>query len=465
VCYSPRTIVAGPRGGSAHRRRPSQEDIMTGFVRRGAAVAALAFLVIAGPVDAHAKTEIRWWHALQAVLGERVNEIAAKFNASQSEYEVKAVFKGSYPETLNAAIAAYRAKQAPHVVQVYEVGTQTMLSSGAVYPVFQLMKDHGIAVDWNDIIPPVKTYYSTGGTLSSMAFNSSTPILYYNKDLFKKAGLPDKPPATWDEVEAMAKRIVGAGSKCGFSAAWPSWTLVENMHAYHDQPFADHANGFDGLATTLKINGPFGVKMLETLARGAREGWFTYNGRLNKAEANFGAGECGIFLTSSAAIGNFARVAEGKFAWGTGFLPRLAGFPQGNSIIGGATLWVMKGARPEEYRGVAQFFKYLASTENQAWWATVTGYLPLTNAAVKAMEGSGVYAKNPNLRTSVNQMNAGKTTANSQGLRLGNYTSIRDAIEEQMENIFSGKKTAKQGLDDAVAKSNDVLKEFAALYK
>jgi sn-glycerol 3-phosphate transport system substrate-binding protein len=414
---------------------------------------------------AYARTDIQWWHALQAVLGERVNETASKFNASQTGYEVKPVFKGSYPEALNGAIAAYRAKQPPHVVQVYEVGTQTMLSSGAIYPVYQLMKDNGLTVDWNDIIPPVKTYYSQGGNLYSMAFNSSTPILYYNKDLFKKAGLADKAPATWAEIEAAAKKIVASGGKCGFSAAWPSWTLVENMHAWHDQPFADKSNGFEGLATTLKINGPFGVKMMDVLARGAKEGWFTYNGRLNKAEANMGAGECGVFLTSSAYIGNLTRVSEGKFTWGTGFLPRLSGFPQGNSIIGGATLWVMKGAKADDYKGVAQFFKFLASTDNQAWWASVTGYLPLTNAAVKAMEASGVYQKSPHLKTSVNQMNSGKTTANSQGIRLGNYPAVRDAIEEQLENIFAGKKTPQQGMDDAVAKSNDILKEFAALYK
>jgi sn-glycerol 3-phosphate transport system substrate-binding protein len=237
------------------------------------------------------------------------------------------------------------------------------------------------------------------------------------------------------------------------------------MHALHDQPFADHSNGFDGLATTLKINGPFGVKMMETLQRGAKEGWFTYSGRLNKAEANMGNGECGVFLSSSDYIGNLTRASEGKFTWATGPLPRMAGFPQGSSIIGGATLWVLKGAKPDEYKGVAQFFRYLASTENQAWWAGVTGYLPISNSAVKAMEGSGHFQKHPQQRTAITQMQMGKVTPNSQGIRLGNFVSIRDAIEEQMENIFSGKKTAKQGLDDAVAKSNDILKEFAALYK
>jgi sn-glycerol 3-phosphate transport system substrate-binding protein len=427
---------------------------------------AAAVLLTGVPSPSRAATEIQFWHAMTAVLGERVNDIANKFNASQSEYVVKAVHKGSYPETLNAAIAAYRAKQPPHIVQVFEVGTQTMLSSGAVYPVYQLMKDHGVALDWNDVISAVRGYYSTtGGNLYSMPFNSSTPILYYNKNLFKKAGLPDKPPATWDAVESMAKKLKAAGVKCPFSSAWPSWVLVENMHAYHDQPFADNRNGFDGLATTLKINGPFGVKMMEQLSRGAKEGWFTYGGRLNKAEALMTAGECGIFTTSSAYIGNLTRASEGKFTWGTGPLPRLAGFPQGNSIIGGATLWVMRGGKPEEYKGVAQFFKYLASTENQAWWAGVTGYLPLTNSAAKALEASGHYVKNPNQKTAIVQMNAGKTTPNSQGIRLGNFNSVRDTIEEQMENIFSESKTSKQGLDDAVAKGNDILKEFAALYR
>jgi len=187
---------------------------MSWFTLRSLGVTVLASVVtLPAPGAALAKTEIYWWHALQATLGERVNEIAAKFNASQNEYEVKAIFKGSYPETLNAAIAAYRAKQAPHVVQVYEVGTQTMLSSTAIYPVFQLMKDNNIAIDWNDLVGPVKTYYSSGGNLYSMAFNSSTPILYYNKDLFKKAGLdPNTPPKNFADILADAQKITALGN-------------------------------------------------------------------------------------------------------------------------------------------------------------------------------------------------------------------------------------------------------------
>src|SRR5262249_6514593 len=205
--------------------------------------------------------------------------------------------------------------------------------------------------------------------------------------------------------------------------------------------------------------------MLELLARGSNEGWSTYNGRGPKAEANMSAGECGVFISSSAYIAGLTRASEGKFTWNTGSLPHMDGFPQGNSIIGGATLWVMKGAKPEEDKGVAQVFKYLASTGKPAGWAGATGSLPISNAAVKALESSGHYQKNPNQLTAIKQMASGKTTPNSQGIRLGNFVSVRDAIEEQMENVFAGKKSPKQGLDDAVAKSSEILKEFAALYR
>jgi sn-glycerol 3-phosphate transport system substrate-binding protein len=431
-------------------------------MKRWAGIVALLTMVVllASPRPSYAKTEIYWWHAMTSVLGERVNEIAAKFNASQSEYEVKAIHKGSYPETLNAAIAAYRAKQAPHIVQVYEVGTQTMLSSGAVYPVYQLMQDNHITVDWNDLIGPVKSYYSTGGHLYSMAFNSSTPILFYNKDLFKKAGLPDTPPATWGAVEAMAKKLVAAGVKCGFSAAWPSWTLVENMHALHDQPFADHANGFDGLATTLKINGAFGVKMMELLQRGAKEGWFTYNGRLNKAEASMGGGACGIFLTSSAYIGNLTRASAGKFTWGTGPLPRMEGFPRGNSIIGGATLWVMNQKDPKVYKGIAKFFTFLSSPEVQENWHESTGYVPITLAAYELAKKKGLYEQRPGFDTAIKELNNKPPTANSKGIRLGNFVQIRNIIDEELEAVWSGQKTAKVALDSAVSRGNVEIERF-----
>ena len=425
----------------------------------------LSAFLLTLPAVASAKTEIVWWHAMGGFLGERVNEIATKFNSSQTEYEVKAVNKGSYPEALTAAIAAYRAKTHPHILQVQEIATQTMLSSGAIYPVYQLMADQGVKINWADFISVVKSYYSYKGNLYSMPFNSSTAIFYYNKTILQKAGLKtDKAPATYEEIEKCAKAAVVSGAtKIGFTVAWPSWTLMENMHAWHDQPFSDQDNGFAGLATHLKINGSLGERLMDLISRWQNEGIFTYSGRLAKGDQPIINGEAAMGIASTALVGTLTKSA--KFEWGTGFLPRLAGYPQGNSIIGGASLFVMKGQKTEEYKGVAKFLEFLGQTPQQAWWHAQTGYLPVSNSALKTLQATDHFKKNPNLWTAFAQITSGKTTANSQGVRLGNLIAIRDIIEGEMENILAGKKTSKQGLDEAVNKSDGILKEFASMYK
>ena len=425
----------------------------------------LVAILLSIPTAGLAKTEIVWWHAMPGFLGEKVNEIATKFNSSQTEFEIKAVFKGSYPETLTAGIAAYRAKTAPQIMQVFEVGTQTMLSSGAIYPVFQLMNDQGVKINWADFISVVKSYYSYKGNLYSMPFNSSTAILYYNKTIFKKAGLnPDKAPATFDEIEAAAKAaVLKGGTKIGFTVSWPSWIMMENMHALHDQPFSDQENGFAGLATHLKINGKLGGQIMDLLSRWQGEGVFTYSGRTSKGDQPVINGEAAIGLASTALVGVLTKTA--KFEWGTGFLPKIPGYPVGNSIIGGASLWVMKGHKPEEYKAVARFLEFLGRPEQQAWWHAETGYLPISNSALKALQATDHFKKNPNMWTAFAQITKGKTTPNSQGVRLGNLAAIRDIIEGEMENILAGKKTSQQGLDDAVKQGDQMLKEFAAMYK
>jgi sn-glycerol 3-phosphate transport system substrate-binding protein len=237
---------------------------------------------------------------------------------------------------------------------------------------------------------------------------------------------------------------------------------MENMHTWHDQPFANHNNGFSALATELKINGKLGLQVMELLARWQKERIFTYSGRGAAGDQPTINGEAAISLASTALVGTMTRTS--KFDWGTGYLPRLSGYPQGNSIIGGASLWVMKGHKKEQYKGVAKFFEFLGQPEQQAWWHANTGYFPLTRAAIKALPEDH-FRKNPNLWTAFAQITSGKTTPNSQGIRLGNFVAIRDTIEAEMENVFSGKKTPKQGLDEAVKKGNQTLKEFASLYK
>jgi sn-glycerol 3-phosphate transport system substrate-binding protein len=447
----------------------------------GCALTALA------PAPALAKTDIHFWHAMTGQLGDALEAQAKQFNESQADYEIKPLRKGSYAETLTAAIAAYRQKNPPHLVQVFEVGTQTMLLSGAVHPVQDLMKEQEIAINWGDFIKPVVGYYMKDGKLYSMPYNSSTPIFYYNKDAFKKAGLdPEKPPKTWKEVEDYAKKILAANAaKCGFSTGWPSWTMMENMHATHDQPFATKNNGFGGVdGVELLINREFGQKHVGQLAAWQKDNVYSYGGRGGTADPKFMNGDCAMYIQSSALIGGFTRGV--KFDWGTGELPHWgAPYKKATSIIGGATLWVLKGKPAADYKGVARFLEFLAKPETQMWWHVNTGYLAVSNTAVKNLEQGYHFVKNPRQYTAFAQLTglpptppaalAGKKTAppkpervatvNSSGLRLGNFVQIREAIEAEMENIFGGKKTVKQGLDDAVAKSNALLKDFAATNK
>ena len=415
---------------------------------------------------AWAKTEIHFWHAMSGHRNDAVEALAKRFNDGQNEYEVKPLWKGTYAETLAAAMAAYRAETPPHIVQVFDVGTQSMLQSGAIIPVFQLMKDVGIAVNWSDFIQPVLSYYSQDNRLYSMPFNSSTPILYFNKDAFHKAWLnPEKPPTSWREVGEYARRIVAAGAaQCGFSTGWPSWILFENMAAWHDLPFATRQNGFGGLDAKLSINGEFQVQLISQLAAWQAESIYRYGGRRDIPDPKFVSGECAMYLQSSALIGGFTRSVP--FRWGTAQLPHWGEpYKRGTSIPGGATLWVMRGLPVTDYRGVAQFLKFVAEPTQQAWWHQATGYVTITNASLKYLGQTNHFLRNPDQWTAFGQLTSGHNTPNTQGIRLGNFVAIRDAIESELENILAGKVSVKQGLDDAVAKGNEILKEFANLHR
>ena len=427
-----------------------------------AAALAGAMAAMLAPAAAE-PIELQWWHAMTAVNGERISKIAADFNASQSGYKVVPVFKGSYAETMTGAIAAYRAGNPPNIVQVFEVGTATMMAAkGAVKPVYQLMEDAGEKFDRDAYLPAVTGYYSTAdGKMLSFPFNSSTPVVYWNKDAFKKAGLdPDKPPKTWPETFEAAKKLRAAEVPCGFTAAWVSWTQIENFSAWHNTPLASKANGLEGPDAVLEINNPTAVRHLANLAAAQKDKSFDYGGRTTEPEGKFISGECGLIQNSSGFYGNVRTNA--KFAFGVTelpYYPDVAGAPQ-NSIIGGASLWVMGGKKPEEYKGVAKFFTYLSGTEVQRAWHEATGYLPITKAAYQATKESGFYDKNPGTEVAIIQMTQKPPTENSRGLRLGNLVQIRDVIAENIEAAVSGKSAAKAALDDAVTRGNALLRQF-----
>lgn len=428
-----------------------------------AAFAAAVWASAAAP--ALAQTEIQFWHAMGGQRGEWVSGLADQFNKTQDEFRVVAVYKGTYTETMTSAIAAFRARQQPHIVQVFEVGTATMMAArGAVYPVHQLMADANEPFDKDRYIAPVTGYYSTtDGKLLSMPFNSSTPVFYYNKTAFQKAGLdPETPPKTWPEVAEFSRKLISSGATtCGFSTQWQTWIQLENLSAWHNVPFATQANGFEGLDTELKFNSPLHVRHIQQFADWQKDRIFSYGGRENKGDAKFTTGECGMYMASSGSAGGFAQAMKGVDV-GISMLPYwpdVQGAPQ-NSIIGGATLWVLDGRPRAEYQGVAKFFTFLSSPEVQAAAHQTTGYLPITNAAYELTKEQGFYDKHPGRDVSVMQLLNKEPTDNSRGLRLGNFVQIRDIMDEELEAVWAGQKTAEQALNDAVARGNKLLREF-----
>jgi len=424
---------------------------------------ALVVLVLF-PASVLAKTTtINWWFAHGGRLGEKVQSIVGNFNKLQNKFKVVATYKGNYHDTMTAGIAAFRSKSPPHILQVFEVGTASMMAAkGAIKPVYELMAESGQPFDPGAYLSTVTGYYTTPeGKMLSMPFNSSTPVFYYNVDAFKKAGLdPDKPPKTWPEVADYARKLVRVGYPGGFSTAWISWIHMENFSAWHNVPIGTKSNGFEGLDTAFVFNSPLHVKHIQQLANWQKEKIFVYGGRRNKGNALFSAGKVAMYTESSAGYAGFKKTC--KFPFRTSMLPSwpdATGAPQ-NTIIGGASLWVMVGHSPEEYEGVATFFNYLSTPAVQADWHQFTGYLPITTNAYYLTKGQGVYDEKPGMETALKQMTLNKPTQNSRGLRFGNFVQMRAIMYDTLEAIFAGKETAQQGLDDAVKAGNRLLRKF-----
>ncbi len=423
--------------------------------------------LIAGLGSAHAATEITLWHSMEGALGDRVKELVQGFNQSQSDYQVNAVYKGNYGESMNAGIAAFRAGNAPDVLQVFEVGTATMMQAkGAIKPVQEMSEEAGDPIDPSGFLGAVASYYSSGeGKLISMPFNSSTPVMYYNKDAFKKAGLdPDNPPKTWKEVDEAGKKLRESGMECGYTTGWPSWIQLETFAAWHNVPYATQNNGFDGLDARLQVDQPAFVKHLGFLAQMAKNGTFTYGGRGDASNALFTSAKCGMFTASSGARANIERNA--KFDFGTTSLPYhddIEGAPQ-NTIIGGASLWVFAKKSPETYKGVTQFFKYISSPELAAKWHQQTGYVPVTKAGYEVTKDAGFYDKNPGSDVAVRQLDA-DTTEHSRGVRLGFLPQIREVADGEMERIFAGEVSAEDGAKRITERGNELLKRFESSVK
>jgi sn-glycerol 3-phosphate transport system substrate-binding protein len=446
-----------------------RRTLLAGAAAAPVAAAPVVRAMAAGPV------QITWWHAMSGALGDQVARITKQFNEANKDVVLTSVFKGSYPDTLNASIAAWRAGKAPNVTQVFDVGTGTMLAAGpAVKQIWQLAKETGADIKPETYIPAVRGYYSLpDGRLASMPFNSSTAVMWYNKDAFKAAGLDAaNPPKTWADVMAAAKVLKakwadpenakGGPTRYALTTSWLTWIQFEEFSAIHNIAFASEADGFNGLGAVLECNSPAHVAQLQRFMDMGKEGTFKYGGRDSAPDPMFYTGVAAIGFGSSAGRGDIVRNA--KFDYGEALMPwdpSVSKEPH-NTFIGGASLWAMTapGRTEAEYKAVAAFLKFLALPEQDAMWAQNSGYVPVTLAGDELSKKQGYYEKNPGTDVPIQSLLRSPVTQYSRGMRLGRLPEIRNILYEECEQAFAGKKTAKAALDETVSRGNVVLRAF-----
>ncbi|TAG04979.1 MAG: sn-glycerol-3-phosphate ABC transporter substrate-binding protein UgpB [Betaproteobacteria bacterium] len=411
--------------------------------------------------------EIQMWMGLTGLGGETLTKYGEEFNKMQSEYKVTVSFKGQYPEQRAAAVAAFRAGNPPHIMQMFDAGSGDMMGAkSAIVPVSDVFKRAGMQFNAADFIAPARGYYGTkDGSLLSMPFNVSTAVLFYNKDAFKKAGLDaNKPPATWPELAAAAKKIRSTNAaNCGFTTTWLAWIQLEQFGARHNIGLGTQSNGRAGLNAELNFaSNPAFVKQVQTIVDMQKEKTFDYKGRSNDASAAFQNGECAMITQSSGAMGGYVR--DAKFDWGVAplpYWPDAKGAPYATTV-GGASLWVFNAPNRSaaEFKGVAKFLDYLRSVPVMTDWAKTTGFLPATNAAFNYLTDEGFYAQNPRAAVAIGTLANGKQGEHTGGYRFGRWTEIRDFYHEEVEKALQGKQTAKEAVENAQKRGNAALRQF-----
>jgi len=441
---------------------------MSVVTRRGlSALAAAAIGVMIGAAPAQAqRTQINWWHSMSGQLGEWLEEVARRYNASQDKYELKAIFKGNYQESFNAMTAAYRAKEHPHLLQSNESSVITLMLSGVVEPAHEILEKNNVKVDMADLVPPVALVYTdTKGKLFGMPFNSSTPILYYNADLIQKYGLGG-PPKTWQEMEKQIEKMKAGGQPCGLALfgfiPHGQWIDVENYSARNDIPYASGQNGIEGLGIEMMFNKTSVVQHMERLKRWIDNKYAVYGTAAGAAaggpRAEFGEGRCAFIIDSSALHAQFERDVKPK--WSATFLPHEEGRPANNSVIGGAALFALKGHAPAIYAGIGDFFRFVAQKDVQIYNHQRTGYVPVTKSAYDQLVKDGYYNQKPAMSIAIRQLLLNEPTANSRAIRLGNHEGIRVVFTEEVERALIGQKSVQQAMDDAVRRANELLRRF-----
>jgi sn-glycerol 3-phosphate transport system substrate-binding protein len=430
------------------------------------ATTAMALIVTAQMASAE-KVKFEYWYGLTGDLGAVVLETCNRFNASQDLYEAVCVGQDGYDKAVQNTIAAFRAGKHPTLLQSFDAGTADLMLSGEFYPVTKLMADTGVMVDWADYFPGIANYYSsTSGEFFSMPWNSSTPVYYFNKDHFTKAGITEA-PITWEGMQEAFKALKASGQACSLAYAPSAWIDLEQFSMVHNVPVASNNNGYDGLDTELLFNTTLHVKYMEDVQRWLTEGYAMLRTQAagKTARDSFVEGECSIFFSSIADHNTIHKLTP-AFGWDVQIIPTYEGVERKNTVVGGASLWVLSGKTDDEYKAAANYLAFLATKEEQQFLLENTGYIPVTKSTYEALLAEGFYAKEPfiNRDIAMKSLTWTEPTELTRGIRLGGMIQIRAEWLAEVEAALAGQKTMQEALDTAAARGNEVLARFAQTY-
>jgi sn-glycerol 3-phosphate transport system substrate-binding protein len=435
-----------------------------------AGLSAVGFMAGASAATAQNRVKFDYWYGLTAQLGEVMALHCKRFNESQTKFEAVCTGQGGYDKAEQNTIAAFRSKQHPTIVQIYDAGTVNFMLSGATYNAVQFVKDFKMNLKWDDYFAGISNYYATSkGDMWSFPYNSSTALLYYNKDHFAKVGVTEAPKTIESWFDTIRKIKAGGHADMGFCFDFDTWMPLEQFSAIHNLPIATKNNGYDGLDAEMVFNKTKFVDYMKDWKKLLDEGV----ARIQTAQTGktrlqaFSEGSCSTMLTSVADHGVMHTTAKPGMNWGVTMLPVYAGTERKNSLVGGASLWVMAGKSKEEYEGAAAFIDYVASTAEVQWMPNVTGYIPVTQTAYKAMTDAGFYKEPTKAGREIAMQSLTFTppTPVSRGIRLGNFTQIRAEIRAELEAAFTGKKEVQAALDEAVSRSNGILRRFEQTFR
>lgn len=405
-------------------------------------------------------TTITFWHAMGGVNGEALDNLVKKFN-EENEYGITVVseYQGSYDDSINKLKSAQLGNMGADLVQVYDIGTRFMMDSGWVVPMQDLVDADGF--DLSVIEPNIAAYYTIGGKLYSMPFNSSTPILYYNKDMFEAAGI-EKAPESFAQIKEAGDKLKASGVEEVISLGIYGW-FFEQFTCKQGLEYVNNGNGRDSYATEVAFDKNNAALNILTAWKDLYDNGYAPNvGRGGDAGlADFSAGKSAMTLGSTASLKQILQDVNGKFEVGTAYFPTVADGSEGGVSIGGASLWALNNNDDVKKAATWKFVKFLVSAPSQAYWNAQTGYFPVTTQAHEEQVFLDNVAKYPQFQTAIDQLH--DSAPQYAGALLSVFPEARAIVETEIENMLNNGVSPEDTVANLAKQINESIAEYNEL--